>query len=141
MNKGLEQTVLQRWCTAGQHTQLSLSETKTQTPRRYLTVSVRVATSPFLYGKSVFMKTWGNWNSCALLYVFSMGNNVAIPESINGRITIWQFHFWKYTKRTQMMDSMLLCHVHSSIIYNWQTGAITQVFTKRWMEKQNMVYT
>lgn len=60
----------------------------------------------YFNGKSLFMKMWENWNSCTfLLHVFSMENNVAIPESSNDRITIWQFHFWAYIKRTQIVDS------------------------------------
>ena len=56
---------------------------------------------------------------------------------------IQQFHFWVYTERKWKQGSNrdLHTHVHSGIIHDSQKVGAIQVFTDRWMEKQNVVCT
>lgn len=69
-----------------------------------------------------------------------MENTVAIPESSNDRITIWQFHSRAYIKRTQIVDScfyIMLIAVLFTTDKQEQYPSAHQEMTG----KQNVVFT
>lgn len=71
----------------------------------------------------------------------SMENSTAAPQEISSKINgmIQKFHLWVWKNWEQGRED-LSTHVHGSIIHNSQKLEAPQLFIKRWMNKQNIVY-
>ena len=73
-----------------------------------------------------------------------MEKSMEIAQKIKNGITIWAKNSttWCVSRRIEEgnLNRYLYTSVHSRIIYNSQKGETTQMFTNRWVDKQNTVY-
>ena len=87
---------------------------------------------------------WKNANVPMLSEKASYKSTCFAPQKIKYRITIWAINYTSgyICKRIQSKDPnrYLYIHVQSGIIHDNPTVEATQVFTDRWLDKQNVVH-